>query len=119
MTAKRVLAADTVKEIGKEVTLMGWVGTRRDHGKITFVDLRDRSGIVQVVDTASERNYGPEDVVKITGAVKSRPAKMVNPKIPSGTVEIEAREIEILSKAVNLPFPIDTDGYDINEEIRL
>ena len=119
MTTKRVLAEETINHIGKDVTLMGWVAARRDHGKISFIDLRDRSGVIQVVDTAGKAAIGNEDVLKITGIVKNRPPKLINPKIPTGTVEVEAKKIEVLTKAANLPFPIDTDGYDINEETRL
>lgn len=113
----RTLAKDTVHKVGQEVTLQGWISTRRDHGKIVFLDLRDRSGIVQMV-AIKAMDAGPEDVVKISGLVKKRPEKMVNHKIPTGTVEIEIKELKILSKARELPFPIDIDGYDIEEEIR-
>ncbi|MBI5448877.1 aspartate--tRNA ligase [Candidatus Gottesmanbacteria bacterium] len=115
---KRTLAIETIDAIGQEVLLAGWVNTRRDHGKITFLDLRDRSGIVQMVVIANQQQVGAEDVVEVVGLVKSRPASMVNPKIPTGTVEIEVKKLTIVSHARELPFPIDTDGYDINEEIR-
>ncbi len=120
----RTLAQETVQSVGKEVMLQGWVNTRRDHGKITFLDLRDRSGIVQLVLTGSDpvKKQGPtpsaEDVIEVVGLVKARPASMVNPKIPTGTVEVEVKQLKTLSKARELPFPIDSDGYDINEEIR-
>lgn len=117
MHLMRTLAKDTVKRVGEEVVLQGWVNTRRDHGKIVFLDLRDRSGIVQLVLTGSDP-VSSEDVVEVVGLVKKRPEKMVNPKIPTGTVEIEIKELKILSKARELPFPIDTDGYEIEEEIR-
>lgn len=119
----RTLAVQTPKNIGKEVTLAGWINTRRDHGGIIFLDLRDRSGVVQLVSSGSGLKTGqapsPEDVIEVTGIVKERPAAMVNPKIPTGTVEVEVKELRILSKARELPFPIDTDGKDINEEVRL
>ncbi len=115
----RTLAGETPKNIGKEVTLSGWVNRRRDHGKIMFLDLRDRSGIVQLVSTKNLADARPEDVIEVTGLVKERPPSMVNPKISTGTVEVEAKNIIILSKAKELPFPIDTDGYEINEETRM
>ena len=120
----RTLALETVSKIGQEVTLCGWVNTRRDHGKIMFLDLRDRSGIVQLVVTPEVSiphtpGVGVEDVVEVKGKVKERPEAMVNPKIATGTVEVEVKEIKILSQAQELPFPIDTEGYDIEEEIRL
>lgn len=114
----RTLCTQTVGKAGREVMLEGWVNSRRDHGKIMFLDLRDRSGIVQVVSTKELGDPRPEDCVRIMGLVKERPSTMVNPKIETGTVEIEAKEITTLSKARELPFPIDTDGYEISEEIR-
>ena len=125
----RRLAAETVKKVGQEVLLQGWVDARRDHGKIIFFDLRDRSGIVQLVLAPSVSTLftpgvnqvdtpGLEDVIEVVGLVKERPANMVNPKIPTGTVEVEIKALTIISKARELPFPIDSDGYDINEEIR-
>lgn len=115
----RCLAIDTIKNIDKEVILYGWVDTIRNHGKITFIDLRDRSGIVQVVDTSGKLSVGKEDVVRIDGVVKKRPEKMLNPKIATGTVELVVKSLEILSKAQELPFAIDGDGYEINEEVRM
>ncbi len=114
----RTLAIDTVKKVGQDVLLCGWVHSRRDHGKIMFLDLRDRSGLVQMVSLKDYGDVRPEDVVEIVGVVKKRPEAMVNPKIETGTVEVEVRKLTILSKARELPFPIDTDGYEINEEIR-
>ena len=84
---KRTYISDTKDLTGKEVELYGWVATRRDHGKLIFIDLRDRSGIVQVVFTPSSNDYTKaselrsEWVVKITGTIKTRPEKMVNPEI--------------------------------------
>jgi len=113
----RTLSSETVNAIGKEVKLQGWVHARRDHGKIMFLDLRDRAGLVQLVLT-KDIDVHPEDVIEVVGTVRKRPEAMVNPKIPSGTVEVGVTKIVILSKAKELPFPIDTDGYQINEEIR-
>ncbi len=110
---------DIVSRVGDTVTLFGWINTRRDHGKIMFLDVRDRTGIVQLVLNKTLADAKPEDCVTITGIVKKRPEAMVNPKIATGTVEVEVQTITILSKASELPFPLDTDGRDINEEIRL
>lgn len=115
----RCLATETINNIDKEITLFGWVNTIRSHGKIAFVDLRDRSGIVQCVDTSGKISVSNEDVVKIVGLVRKRPEKMVNSKIASGTVEVSIKNLEILAKAKELPFAIDTKGYEINEEIRM
>ncbi len=114
----RILSSETIHTIGKEVKLQGWVHARRDHGKIMFLDLRDRAGLVQLVVTKILADVHPEDVIEVVGIVRKRPEAMVNPKISSGTVEVEVQKITILSKARELPFPIDTDGYEINEEIR-
>jgi aspartyl-tRNA synthetase len=114
----RTLAVHTTGKIGEKVLLQGWVEGRRDHGKIMFLDLRDRSGIVQMVGTKSLGDARPEDVVEVTGTVKKRPDAMVNPKITTGTVEVEIQTLTVISKARELPFPIDTAGYDVNEEIR-
>lgn len=116
---KRCLAAETISNISKEVTLMGWADTVRSHGKISFIDLRDRSGIVQMVDTSGKLSLGKEDVIRVVGLVKSRPEKMYNPKIATGTVEVAIKSLEILTKAAELPFAIDTDGYELNEETRM
>lgn len=117
----RTLTNETPSLIGQEVILNGWVNTRRDHGKIIFLDLRDRTGLVQVVcvglkEATQLRN---EWIVEITGLVKARPEKLVNPKIETGKIEIEAKQIKILSKVIDLPFDVTTDGMDVNEETRL
>ena len=91
---KRTLAKDTPKETGKEVRIDGFVQARRDHGKLLFIDLRDRSGLVQVVfnPRVSEEAHKiaselrPEFAVSIRGNVKNRPEKLLNPKIESGSV---------------------------------
>src|SRR3989344_1254341 len=122
---KRTYISDTKDLTGKEVELYGWVATRRDHGKLIFIDLRDRSGIVQVVFTPSSNDYDKaselrsEWVVKITGTIKTRPEKMVNPEIETGKVELEPTALEILNEAQTPPFPLDTDGYEIGEESRM
>ncbi|MFZ5844917.1 MAG: amino acid--tRNA ligase-related protein [Patescibacteria group bacterium] len=113
----RILARETVQKVGQEVELAGWVHARRDHGKIMFLDLRDRSGLVQLVST-KDTLVRPEDVIAVIGRVKERPSSMVNPKLETGTVEVEVRSLKVVSHARELPFPIDTDGYEIAEEIR-
>jgi aspartyl-tRNA synthetase len=110
---------DTVSKIGEKVTIEGWVHSRRDHGKIMFLDLRDRTGLVQVVSVKTLCDVHPEDCVAVTGTVKARPATMVNPKLATGTVEMDVEEIKVYSKAAELPFPLDSDGREISEEIRL
>jgi len=118
----RVFVEETIGLEGKEIELAGWVHARRDHGKLIFIDLRDRTGIVQVVfgpDVKSAGDLRLEYVMKITGLVKARPTNMVNDKILTGRIEIEAKGLEIVSHANEMLIPVDTDGYEINEETRL
>ncbi len=113
------MVKNTIENIGEKVTLMGWVDTKRDHGKITFIDLRDVSGIVQCVGVGKMGELGTEDVLEIVGTVKKRPDNMVNADLPLGSIEIEVESYEVLNECTELPIPIDTDGRDINEESRL
>ena len=106
--------------------LKGWVDVRRDHGKLIFINLRDATGIAQVVFSAGNRELyaeaeklRPEWVVEITGKVKKRPENMKNANIETGSVEIEATALAILSEAKTPPIPLDTDGREIEEEMRL
>lgn len=115
---RRILTTETINQVGKTVLLHGWVHSVRSHGKITFFDLRDRSGIVQVV-TQGKNNLKPESVVSVSGKVVERPENLVNPKLKTGTVEIQAKKIEILNPCQELPLPIDNDGQNIDESIRL
>ncbi len=116
---KKLFVEETVNKIGQEVELYGWVDSKRDHKKIIFVDLRDRTGTVQVVGGEEFKDISQEDVVYIKGIVKKRPEKLINPKIKTGTIEIEAKEVKILNKTKPLPLPVNTDGYEIDEEVRL
>lgn len=116
---KRTLIIETIKKTGEKVLLLGWINKRRDHGKIVFIDLRDRSGTIQLVITGEILQLSVEDVIEVEGLVKERPPKLVNPKIATGNVEIETLKLTIISKSKELPFPIDNDGYDIDEEVRM
>lgn len=118
---QRTLISNTVEKIGKEVLLKGWVNTRRDHGKIIFLDLRDRTGLVQVVCTniKEAEDLRSQWVVEIEGLVKERPEKLINPKLQTGKIEVEAKKITVLSKAKELPLEVEGDGANINEEVRL
>lgn len=123
---KRTLIADAAKQVGKNVKLCGWVNTVRAHGKVLFCDLRDRSGVLQIVFTPGNKklyekakSLKPEWVVEIQGKIGERPKGMQNENIETGRVEIRAEQLEILSQAQTLPFSIDTDGYEISEEKRL
>ena len=123
MNLKRVLTKDTVDLVSKEVKIEGWVRLRRDHGKLIFLDIRDRSGVIQVVvnPSVSEKAHKaaselrPEDAVSLIGKVNQRPQNAINKDLISGTVEIEATDIEVLAKAETLPF--DMGSNDLNLEL--
>ena len=114
----RTLAVETSKKVGEKVVLFGWINTVRDHGKVSFYDLRDASGIVQTV-TRQGYDVSAEDVVRLEGTVKERPTNLVNPNIETGKIEVEIESVEVLSRARELPFPVDSDGLDIEEALRL
>jgi aspartyl-tRNA synthetase len=104
---------------GQTVTLAGWVATRRDHGGVAFVDLRDASGIAQVVirdEIAGDLRS--EFCVKVVGDVRARPDGNENPELPTGAIEVVASSVEVLSASSPLPFPIDASA-DVGEEARL
>jgi aspartyl-tRNA synthetase len=115
-TAGSLRAADA----GTQVTLAGWVASRRDHGGVAFLDLRDASGVVQVVvhDPAVAHPLRDEFCIKVTGTVQVRPAGNENPDLATGAVEVVVDDLEVLSVAAPLPFPID-DRVTVGEEIRL
>lgn len=122
----RTNIVETKNKTGEEVELFGWVRGRRDHGKIIFIDLGDRSGVAQIVFTPSEpalyktaEKLRPEWVVRVVGTVAQRPEKMVNKEISTGTIEIQPTKLEVLAEAVTPPFALDTDGREIGEEIRM
>lgn len=115
----RTLIRQTPELVGQTVTLAGWVSTKRDHGKLTFIDLRDRTGIVQCVGYQMMGELTTESVIEIEGLVKARPEKMVNKEILTGTVEIEVQKYTVLNKARELPIQVEGDGLDVNEEVRL
>lgn len=124
---QRTLIKDTVAKVGEEVLIQGWVDIRRDHGKLIFLDLRDRSGKIQavVIPSSSPEAHAkagelrPEFVVEITGKINARPERNVNKDLPTGTVELEVMGVKVLNKAETPPFDVTSDGLDINEEVRL
>ena len=107
-------------DIGSTVTLAGWVARRRDHGGVAFLDLRESSGVVQVVvrDEEVASQLRAEYCVRVTGEVAGRPEGNENPSLPTGEVEVIAADVEVLSAAAALPFPID-DHVEVGEEVRL
>lgn len=115
---ERTLAYESVKKIGEKIKLQGWVDSIRDHGKITFIDLRDRSSIVQCVGAGLPK-ASVESVIEVVGKVAARPEKLVNPNLETGRVEVQIETLEVLSSARELPLPIDGPGLDIEESVRL
>ncbi|HYN87121.1 MAG TPA: aspartate--tRNA ligase, partial [Ardenticatenaceae bacterium] len=114
------------EHVGQTVTLAGWVHRRRDHGGLIFIDLRDRTGVTQVVFNPASTSDAfrvaeqvrPEYVLQVAGDVVARPAEMVNPNIATGAVELLARELVILNEARTPPFYLSDDA-DVSEELRL
>lgn len=123
ISMKRVLSLDAKESVDKEILLGGWVERLRVHGKLVFLDLRDRKGIIQVVVNAqvSEEAFKiaselkPEYVVEIKGIVHKRAERTINKDLPTGDIEVEATEVRILSKAETLPF--DTTKKELNLEL--
>lgn len=123
---ERTWIKDTVAHVGEEVTLCGWVHIRRDMGKLIFLDVRDMTGIVQAVclpGNAAVKEVAstlrPEYVVQLRGKVNARPEKQVKKEMPTGTVEIEVLELEVVSEAQTPPFEVNTDTSAVNEDLRL
>lgn len=124
---KRSCYCGQVREdsIGKELSVSGWVHSRRDHGGVIFIDLRDREGIVQIVFQPENKEIflaaeklRSEYVISVKGLVRNRPEGTVNPNMPTGLVEIVVCELEIVNGAPGLPFEI-SDYVDTSEELRL
>lgn len=129
-TSRRTDACGTLRasDIGRQVTLMGWAQTTRDHGGVIFIDVRDRSGIAQCV-------FNPEDapaahdiaqairaefVIAVTGVINARPEGTVNPRIPTGEIEVYASSIEVLNPSKTPPFAInDENAPEVDENLRL
>ena len=114
----RTYTLETVGKIGEKVRLLGWAKAVRDHGKITFVDLRDRTGLVQCVGEDLPK-VSSESVIEVQGTVAERPKDLVNPNLETGKVEIKIDKLTVISKAEELPIPVEGEGLDIDEGIRL
>lgn len=111
-------------DIGKEVTLAGWVGHRRDHGGVAFIDLRDASGLAQVVirdeilESSGAHDLRNEYCIRVTGVVEARPEGNANPNLPTGEIEVAITELEVLNPSAPLPFQID-EHVSVGEDARL
>jgi aspartyl-tRNA synthetase len=108
------------EHVGRTVTLAGWVARRRDHGGVAFLDLREASGVVQVVvrDEAVASQLRSEFCIKVVGEVAARPEGNQNPQLPTGEIEVIASEVAVLSASAPLPFPID-EHVEVGEDVRL
>lgn len=117
---QRTLIQNTIEKVGETVTIQGWVQSIRSHGKVSFADIRDRSGLLQVVsDDVFAKKLGTEYVVEITGVIKDRTERYFNEKLLTGKIEMEVTKFEVLNETHDLPIPIDTDGKEIGEDARL
>ncbi|OGH48128.1 MAG: hypothetical protein A3A51_01410 [Candidatus Levybacteria bacterium RIFCSPLOWO2_01_FULL_39_10] len=124
---QRTLTKDLVGKVGEEVLVKGWVNTRRDLGKIIFLDVRDKDGLIQTVvaSSASPEAYRvvqeirSEFVVEIKGEVKKRSENTINKDLPTGEIELIAKNIEILGRSGTPPFDVTSDGREIGEDVRL
>ena len=108
------------EDAGKNVTLAGWIASRRDHGGVAFIDLRDASGRVQVVIREPEVAHPLRDefCIQVTGEISIRPDGNENPDLPTGAIEVMADDVTVLSTSAPLPFPID-DRVNVGDEVRL
>ena len=123
---KRRPIQEVAKMIGQAAMVAGWVNNRRDHGKIIFIDLRDRSGLLQIVFTPENqelyeraKTLRSEFVVRISGSINQRPPKLINDKIDTGRIEMLAKDLEILNEAKTPPFELAKDTISVDEELRL
>lgn len=111
---ERILVKDTTKKIGKKVLLKGWINNLRDHGKISFIDLRDRSGIIQVFATSELSNQvHTQSAVEIEGEIKNRPEKLINPNLETGKIEVEASKLTVISKSRELPIDMGKEELEL------
>lgn len=122
----RTLARETPEQIGNSVTVSGWVNSRRDHGGLIFIDIRDHSGVVQFVVNPDQaqafalaESVRDEYVLSVTGQVKERDESLKNPNLQTGGIEIVASEIKLLNKSEPLPVAVQDEGQQSNEELRL
>ena len=126
ITDMRILANELNNHLGKQVTVEGWVNSRRDHGGLIFIDLRDHTGIIQLVVTPETKDsfklaesVRDEFVLQATGKMRERAKDLINPNIPTGTIELVVDELTLLNKSEPLPVNTHDDGEKSSEELRL
>ena len=122
----RILANESEKHLGKSIMVEGWVNSRRDHGGLIFIDLRDHTGILQLVITPENadsfklaESVRDEFVLKATGKMREREPELINPNIKTGKIELVVDQLELLNKSDPLPVNTHDDGEKSSEEIRL
>ena len=122
----RILAKNSIDKIGEKITVKGWVNSRRDHGGLIFIDLRDHSGLLQLVISPEfaesfelAEKCRDEFVISATGVVKERAENLKNPNISTGEVELIVEDLEILNRSEPLPIAVSDNGHKSNEELRL
>ena len=123
---ERILSRDVAAHAGKKITVSGWVHARRDHGKLIFIDLRDRAGLLQVVFWGGNDELfkqadklRPEFVISVTGTVQERKPDQVNPDLPTGKYELGAEKLEVIAASETPPFEISADSSEVGEDVRL
>ena len=122
----RILVKDTVTRVGDKITVKGWVNSRRDHGGLIFIDLRDYTGLLQLV-IAPEYSQSfklaeqcrDEFAISVTGVIKNRDNNLVNKNIETGLIELVVEELEILNRSEPLPIAVGDSNQKSNEELRL
>ncbi|OGE05270.1 hypothetical protein A3B51_02530 [Candidatus Curtissbacteria bacterium RIFCSPLOWO2_01_FULL_41_18] len=115
---ERTYIAQTLHQVGKSVKIFGRIQTLRDHGKVWFIDIADETAVVQAV-SRQKFTVNPQDILEIEGVVKKRPENLVNKDIKTGEIEIEVKSLRIISKSQTSPIPLEGDGRDIDEDLRL
>jgi nondiscriminating aspartyl-tRNA synthetase len=115
----RTLIADTLKAIGQEVTIKGWVNTLRAHGQLNFADIRDRSGVIQVVGDQKIKELKSEYVVEITGKIKDRHPRYFNPRMITGKIELAVTAVKIIAKSRDLPFDLQSPDLKVTLPVLL
>ncbi|MCK4681800.1 aspartate--tRNA ligase, partial [Candidatus Bipolaricaulota bacterium] len=115
----------SAKDLDRRVTLCGWVKRRRDLGALTFVDLRDSSGVIQLLFSGEDPNLAEahtlnrEDVIMVIGTIAPRSTGNVNPEMATGEIEVQVEGLEILNRSLTPPFLTEGDGSDTTEDTRL
>ena len=116
----RISVIDSKEKLDKTVKLAGWVANKRDHGKVTFIDLRDETGLIQCVGVQDKlKDLTIESVVEVLGKINKRPESLINKEMAMGDIELFVEDYQILNKCRELPLSIDDSGLEINEEVRL